>query len=270
MNKIPLKKNTENSYLTHMFWAYGDLSNLEKICINSFAKKGYSLNLWTYDAKFQEVPEGVIVRNAREILPESLVFLNKAKSYASFADLFRYALLNSIGGLYVDTDVVALCEPMEISNKPFLVTERVPPIQRTFKNLIKKSLGLIKESNIQVNNNVIFNPVPIAGNIIDMAYKISLNYPKSEIHWGELGPHLISKLIHDYPSDAFCIKEPDFANSINCWECPKKLILPGNEISKNAKFLHCFNEMWRRSGVNKNQAYPYGSLMYKLSKMYLY
>jgi hypothetical protein len=33
---------------THMFWAFGDISKLEIICLRSFLDRQYSLNLWTY------------------------------------------------------------------------------------------------------------------------------------------------------------------------------------------------------------------------------
>ena len=133
-------------FITHMFWAYGDLSNLEKICISSFVSQNYSLNLWTYGG-ISNTPAGVIVRDAREILPEEMVFLNGRGSYASFSDLFRYAVLNKIGGLYADTDVIALQPESTLPENPFLVTEKLQ-IKKTIKNIVKIKLGLLDQCKI--------------------------------------------------------------------------------------------------------------------------
>jgi hypothetical protein len=107
----------------HLFWAYGKLSKLEQLSLISFVKQGYEVNLWTY-GDMPNPPKGVLVKDAREILPESNVFLNQRGSYAGFSDLFRYAVITSIGGLYADTDCIALKPASELPNEAFLVTER--------------------------------------------------------------------------------------------------------------------------------------------------
>ena len=61
------------------------------------------------------------MRDAREVLPESAVFKNRAGSYASFADLFRYELLQRFGGLWSDTDVIAVAPAASLPDAPFLV-----------------------------------------------------------------------------------------------------------------------------------------------------
>jgi mannosyltransferase OCH1-like enzyme len=245
-----------------MFWAYGDFSNLEKICVNSFASKGYRVNLWTY-GDISNVPSNIHLRNAREILDEKLVFLNKKGSYASFSDCFRYAVLNREGGLYVDTDVIALVEPSKISKNAFLVTERKPKLD-------KIGFGILDNSHFQINNNVIYNPAPKKGNIIDQALKYSLDFPRDSIHWGELGPLLLTKLLKENPSHDYEIKEVNYANSIDNWDCPKNLLEPNYQICLDAHFLHCYNEMWKRSGVDKNINFPRMSLMDNFYKKYMY
>ena len=252
-----------------MFWAYGEFSKLEKICINSFASQGYSVNLWTYGS-IANIPSNVNVQNAREILSEELVFLNKAGSYASFSDYFRYGLLNKVGGLYVDTDVIALVDPLKIEGRPFLVTERVRPFEKNISNFIKKITGAISSADYQINNNVIFNPEPKKGNIIDMAYEYSARFPKENITWGEIGPLLLTSLIKKYKSHNFDIKDINYANSIDHWNCPNYLLEPNYKLPIEAKFLHCYNEMWKRGGISKDINAPEGSLMNFFSKKYLY
>src|SRR6185369_115805 len=125
------------NFQTHMFWAFGNLSNVERICATSFLRNGYQLCIWTY-GDISNAPSGTIIKNAREILPESLFFQLPNGSCAPFSDLFRYAVLSKVGGLWVDTDVIAL-KPLEVAPEPFLVTERTQV--GSIKKLIKELIG---------------------------------------------------------------------------------------------------------------------------------
>ncbi len=255
---------------THMFWAYGDLSNLEKISVNSFVVQGYDVNLWTY-GEISNAPPGLTVKNAREIYPEDRVFLNKAKSYASFADMFRYKALSRIGGLYADTDVIALKAASTLPNQPFLVTERLPNVKGVkgfVKSIGKRIFG--ESVPTTINCNVLFNPYPSDGNIIDLAHVYSERFRKDDIVWSELGPDLLTAFSRIYPSHHFEIMEPDFANPIDYWDCPRLLLAPARDLPERAHFLHCFNMTWRQAGIDKNAEFPSSSLMAKYAEMYLY
>jgi hypothetical protein len=235
----------------HMFWAYGDLSKVERICTSSFLKNGYTLHLWTY-GQISNAPIGAIIRDAREVIPENRVFLNREGSYASFADLFRYKVLNELGGIYADTDVVAMTPFANLQKTPFLVTERRP-----------------NSGGVQINNNVIFNPTPTLGNIIDLAYAISNRFPPQKIRWGEIGPKLLTALVQLQREHDFEIKEPNFANPINWVECPLVLLKPEYQLPPNVSFIHFYNETWRKAGIDKNSPFPEGCLMSTFEKMYL-
>jgi hypothetical protein len=63
--------------------------------------------------------------------------------------------------------------------------------------------------------------------------------------------------------------EPDFANPIDFRDCPAALLTPGTSLGNNTAFLHCYNEMWRRAGVDKNAAYPKGSLLVSFAGKHL-
>lgn len=250
-------------FQTHMFWAYGNFSNVENISAKSFIKNGYHLNIWTY-GDVSNAPSGAAIKDAREILPESLYFEIPNGSCAPFSDYFRYAVLNKIGGLWVDTDVIAL-KPVELQPEPFLVTERT---QRGVKRLIKELLG--RSASFRVNNNVIFNPVPSPGNIIDLAYLYSERFPKEKVQWGELGPALLAAIERIYPDHGFSIKTPEFANSIDFWICPRALLKPGVKLRcSNAPFLHLYSQTWRDSKIDKNSAFPKHSVMSVIAEEYL-
>jgi hypothetical protein len=89
----------------------GQLSPLEQLCLKSFVARGHSVHLYTYDP-IENVPQGVTLQDAAQILPPSQIFRNrlgKGKgSVAAFSDLFRYKLLLDKGGWWVDADVFCL------------------------------------------------------------------------------------------------------------------------------------------------------------------
>lgn len=250
-------------FQTHMFWAYGSFSNLEKISANSFLKHGYRLNIWTY-GDISNAPPGATIKDAREILQESLFFRMPNGSCAPFSDFFRYAVLNTVGGLWVDTDVIAL-KPLDFAPGPFLVTERtqVGSVKRFIKQTIRRSLSF------RINNNVIFNPNPITGNIIDLAHLYSERFPKEKVLWGELGPALLAAIEKIYPNHGFSIKDPDFANSIDFWMCPAAIIEPGTKLHPDAAFLHLYNQTWNEKKIDKNGTFPKQSLMSFFAEKYL-
>ncbi len=237
--------------IVHMFWAYGDFSRLEMMCANSFVRNNYNLNIWTY-GEFSNAPVGAAIKDAREIIPEKYVFLNKVGSYASFSDLFRYAVLSKFGGLYSDTDVVALKNSSQIPQGKFLVTERD------------------QNGGLKVNNNIIFNPSPSVGNVIDLAHVYAERFPKQDITWGEIGPSLLTLIVQAYPMHGFDIYPPEFANHINYWDCPRAFLENSNiELPAQSYFLHLYNEMWRRSRVDKNLKNNPNCFIEKLIEKYL-
>lgn len=250
-------------FQTHMFWPYGNFSNVERISTKSFLRHGYQLNIWTYE-DFSGAPSGATLKDAREVLPESQIFSMPSGSYAPVSDIFRYTVLNKIGGLWVDADVVALKPFKESLAQPFLVTERLPVT--SVKELAKKILG---RSSPLVAGNVLFNPVPTPGNIIDLACNYSERFPKEKIRWGELGPNLLNAIEKIYPDHGFKVMKPEFANSIDYWNCPRALLKPGPKLHPDAAFLHLYNQTWREAGIDKNAPFPEGGLMALFAREYL-
>lgn len=224
-----------------MFWAYGDLSKLEQLCIETFLRRGYVLNLWSYGA-IGNVPVGAKLRDARDLIPEENVFLNAKGSYAGFSDIFRYAVVGKFGGLWADTDVAAVMHANTLFYEDFLVSERV-------------------HDHIQINGNVIFKPNPTKGDLIDLAYAYSCAYPRNRIEWSEIGPDLLTALVSIIPDHGFRIMPPDFANPVSSHACPASLLDPSFEFEQPPAFVHLYNERWRMTRTDKNQVFPQGCVM---------
>ena len=104
--------NTNEIFQT--LWIGNKLSDMEIISLNSFVKNGLQIHLYCYQA-IENVPKGVVIKDARDILSENEIFTYKNGSYSAFSNLFRFTMLNKIGGI-ADTDFVCL-KPFNFSHK---------------------------------------------------------------------------------------------------------------------------------------------------------
>lgn len=153
-------------------WVGGDLTWLEKLCLSSFAKKGFEVRLYSYEPL--EAPPGVSLQDANTIVPESQVFRNPppSTSYAGFSNVFRYALLaERPHEVWIDTDVLALDNPLP--NSTYV-------------------LGF--ENKSYVNGAVLRLPTssPLLHNLRAEVERIDTR----TFTWGDLGPKLITAEIN--------------------------------------------------------------------------
>ena len=125
-------------------WIGEGLSVVEQASIRSFQKVGDHFVLYAY-GPVSGVPEGVEVRDAQEVFPcTNIVRHKKTGSPAIHADLFRYALLEKVGLIWVDLDVIAL-KSFEFSGDYVFAYEsaasvangilKLPPESETLKQL---------------------------------------------------------------------------------------------------------------------------------------
>lgn len=96
-----------NHAVVQSLWIGPRLGTMERICLTSFRSHGHRVRLFTY-GPVENVPEGVELAPAEEILPWTAAFRTHDGSYANFSDLFRYHLLVNHGGWWVDCDVLCL------------------------------------------------------------------------------------------------------------------------------------------------------------------
>lgn len=120
-------------------WIGDRLSRFEHNSIKSYLKQGYHYELYTY-WPVANVPEGVWVRDAREIIPEDKIF-TFGGAITPFSDLFRYKLLHDRGGVWTDCDIICT-RPFHLatvgqSDSYIFVTERTI-LKGAFNSCIKK------------------------------------------------------------------------------------------------------------------------------------
>jgi hypothetical protein len=150
-------------------WIGARLSLMEQLTLRSFVACGHRFVLWVYRPLQNDVPEGVAVRDAGEILPPDKVFCYEAGpwrgSYAGFSDLFRYKLLYDRGGWWSDMDVACL-KPLDFDQwYAFHPAEGIPLIGTVMKTPPKSELMrrcfLWTLQNVDASNTTWLKPVRV-------------------------------------------------------------------------------------------------------------
>ena len=79
------------SDIIQSLWIGGELSLMEQLSAKSFIDHGHEYHLYTY-GDVKNIPEGVIVKDGNEILPESEIFRYENGSVSAFSNYFRFMI----------------------------------------------------------------------------------------------------------------------------------------------------------------------------------
>jgi len=119
-------RSTDGEFGT--FWQ-GPLDPLIYSCLASFPHVGAKLRVYSYDSNC-ELPPGVELVDARTICrDETLVgwyIADGQRSFAKFANLFRYRMIRQTGLCWVDTDILCLRRP-DFSSSPMVFGRQLEP-----------------------------------------------------------------------------------------------------------------------------------------------
>lgn len=94
-------------------WVGTRLSTMEVMCIKSYQAHGHEFHLYTY-GPLKNIPEGTVVKDANEIVPESDI--KKFQNFANFSDWWRWNMLYKNGGWYADLDAICL-RPLDMEDE---------------------------------------------------------------------------------------------------------------------------------------------------------
>lgn len=226
------------------FWFGGELSPYEGLSLKSFLNHGFEFHLYSYENTLQ-VPPGVILKNANEIIPQTRAFSLESGvaqgSWSIFSDIFRYQLLFHRGGWWVDTDVVCMKEDF--------------PSEEIVCGL---------EMDGKINNAIMRFPKghPAMRDCAKIADQIGQNGT-----WGDTGPTLLTEIIRKHDLERFAKPKQSFYeiswSEIELLYDPKAkddLVLR----TDNALTIHLWNEMTRRAVINKFIGVPEGCLLNEL------
>lgn len=220
----------------------GKLSPVEQLCIRSFLRHGHEFHLYTYDP-IGGIPDGCIVRDAGEIMPESEI--NRFQNLANFSDLFRFTLLHRVGGWWVDLDVCCL--------KPF-----------TFNAEHIFSSQYERNGNADETNSGLMR-APRGSAVMRYCIDRIAQTDTTKCGWAEIGPALVLAAVRKFglrhePHKRFC--------PIHYFEAPGNVFGPGSDavsFGPETFAVHLWNEEARRGGIDKFAQHP-GSLFARLSE----
>jgi hypothetical protein len=228
-------------------WIGDQLSVMEQLCISSFLRNGHTFHLYVYQ-ETAGVPAGTVVLDGNDILPASRIFTYKEhNTYAGFANFFRYKLLFEKGGWFVDADTICL-RPFRFRSKYVFSSEGINGRQLV-------NVGAIK--------------APPGSPIMRHAWETCEGLNTSELKWSQCGPALLGAAVETY-SLAQYVKRWDVFCPVHfsVWE---KVLDPnvGWTLDNQSHAIHLWNELWRRSGQDKNARYPPDCLYEQLKRRYL-
>jgi hypothetical protein len=228
-------------------WVSGELSPLEQLSIASFLRHGHAYHLYTY-GDVRHSPPGTVIRDGREILPESRIFQYREHATVSgFANFFRYKLLLERGGWWVDTDTVCL--------RPFDFPQAYVFSSELAKGQVVVNCGAIK--------------APRYSAVMEYAWSVCEQRDPGALVWGEVGPRLMGESVRRLSLDAFVMR-PECFCPIGYYEWASVLDAArdwtwGDEVYA----VHLWNDMWRRNGRSKTDAYDPDCLYEQLKRRYL-
>lgn len=184
-------------YQIGALWMEGPLSFMEQLCLKSFVDAGHHVTLYHY-GPLQNVPNGIELTDANEILPAENFLLNeRTGSPALHSDLFRYKLLEIKDRMiWADTDAYCV-KPFETENGHFYGWESEKRINGGVLGLPKDSATL--EALLEFTKDE-FSIPPWYGpgyiRVLEEARDAGKPVHVSELPWGVWGPHALTHFLH--------------------------------------------------------------------------
>lgn len=230
-------KLTDDNKIVHGLWVGNKLSSMELLTLKSFTHFGHEFHLWVYEALQNDLPRGVVIRDANEIIPESGIFrrkyddptynIGKGSIGAPFSDLFRYKLLYKLGGWWVDMDVTCL-QPFTIKEPYFF---RAHPILPMIGNIMK---------------------VPAKSELMRLAYEQTLaECDENTLEW-LLPNKILNQHIEKLNLQSYIFTDK---STIDWWQKVDTFITGSKKFPENWLFIHWMNEEWRIRGLDKNAVF---------------
>jgi hypothetical protein len=227
------------------FW-HGALNPFAYACLASLPKAGASLRVYSYDPRL-DLPPGVRLEDARAICPdESLTrrfIANGKPSIATFADMFRYRMIQKTGYCWIDADILCLRKPS--FGDGFVFCRQADAV----------GTGLV--------NNAVLRLPPSHPSLAELVATAEAAIDL-DARWGALGPFLLTPVLAKYGlteralDSRICYPiEPE-----QFW----KFFLPAYrnwvvEASRGATFVHLWSEAIAWSGYDFASCPPGGSYL---------
>ena len=230
------------------FW-YGAFNPFAYACLASFAQAGASLRVFSYDPRL-DLPPGVRLADARAICPDETLIrrfiANGKPSIATFADMFRYRMIQETGLCWVDTDILCLQRPA-FANDRFIFCRQADAVGTSL-----------------VNNAVLKLPPSHAA----LAELVATAQAAIDVdqRWGAIGPFLLTPVLAKHGLDSHAL------DSRICYPIEPeqfwKLVLPlyrdwAADAVRGASFVHLWSEAIVWTGYDFWTCPPAGSYLHE-------
>lgn len=255
--------------IVQSLWVGSDLSLLEIYSIRSFLKLGYTFHLYIY-TPIKNIPKGVILKDANEIMPQKTLFTLK-NGYLPFSDIFRYKMLYEKGNYWVDLDLIAL-RRFDFKEPYVFSSERT--IQKGAYKSKKKyvpNIGVLK--------------APVKSPFFKELYETCMKYHKTKKNTDKIKYMRLFRIMLDkYGYNKF-VKPPQYFCHLDWWHTKDAFMsvksfkmkygVKGHSINsmfgKGVKFKPYTIHLWRSIAKNKykidfNQEFDKNSLWERLKK----
>jgi hypothetical protein len=223
------------------FWHGETIGPYQLMCLKSFAASGHRVEVFSYNRDLN-VPDWISVEDAGKVLPRNLVLrqLGEEGAFAIHANLFRYALLQQMGGWWIDPDVLSLKPDLPLGDVFFAgldVFGRVPTGALKFP----AGHGLLTEALAETEN--------LSGSLED---------------WEASGSALLTSLVERHKLNGKILSRMSLG-PVSWFDVPD-LFDPNraeilNRLCKDFHFLHLHDDVWRRAGIPHDLAPPDGSFL---------
>ena len=228
-------------------WIGGCLSAMELLTLKSFVANGHSFTLWTYEEIITPIPEGVVVKDANDILEKHHLFSYEHSnqyghgkgSVAGFSDTFRYKLLHDRGGWWVDMDVTCL-RPFTFDQHYFFRAHHDLPV---VGNVMK---------------------CPAKSPVMKFCFEESVKRVGKENRDWNLPIRILNEGVERFQLQQYVhsdLSPPDQ------WHIVSKFLFTKASIPDEFMFIHWLNEVWRSKQLDKGLAWEksaYGLLLKSL------
>lgn len=230
----------------HMLWIAGEPTRLAQLSLASFRNRGFEAVLWSYHP---ELLRGLSAnaRNASEITPYT-------DDHVALSSLFRYRVLAEKGGVWADMDVVAL-DGAKLPDAPAIASEK----RRPFRHGEATATG---ESLTQVTNCFMAAGEPESSNLWSRAADAVEALPFQSRSWEAIGPHLLTKLMLADRNHGVTILPPETVDPVAWWNVPAYFLEARDPPP--SPFMHMYQSIWTKRGVDPNAAFPADSLAGRL------
>lgn len=244
--------------------------------MKSFLYHGHKVELYTYE-DIPDVPDGVTLIDANEVLDQSKVFVYGDKigagrgSVAGFANYFRYQMLyHSEDAFWVDMDVLCL--------KPFEFDQDLVFGWQDEYYINNAVIGTRKHKHNLFDELITYCEDPFKIKHWD-GWKLSVRKllrsvvrknNTEHIPWGLTGPRALTGYVKKLGLEEYSVRENKFY-PIKLKEWKKIFFEPANEIESlisDSYAIHLWHEKMRREKFNKNAHFDTNSIFERLAKRY--